>query len=176
MALSQRIDSGDQTLILAVDAALAESVRKCGHWLVCRPGCTPCCMGPFPITRLDAHRLRRGLDELEAREPERAARIRERAAAIRDDDDEPCPALDLESGHCELYAARPMICRTFGPPVSCGSGVVGICELCFQGASDAEIAVCEVAIDPDGLECSLLKELEETTGARGDTSVALALA
>ena len=69
-----------------------------------------------------------------------------------------------------------MICRTFGPPVSCGSGVVGICELCFQGASDAEIAVCEVAIDPDGLECSLLKELEETTGARGDTSVALALA
>lgn len=175
MQLSQRIDSGDQALIQVVDVALAEAVRKCGTWLVCRPGCTPCCLGPFPITPLDAHRLRRGLAELEASDPQRADRIRQRAAAARNEDDEPCPALDPEAGLCELYAARPMICRTFGPPVRCASGAIGICELCFQGASDAEIAACEVQIDPDELESALLKELEETTGASGETLVALAL-
>ena len=55
-------------------------------------------------------------------------------------DDEPCPALDPEAGTCDLYASRPITCRTFGPPVRCGSESVGVCELCFDGASDEEIA------------------------------------
>ena len=67
---------GDAGLIQIVDAALAEAVRKSGHWLLCRPGCAECCMGEFPITQLDAARLREGLAELETREPERAARVR----------------------------------------------------------------------------------------------------
>ena len=62
--------SGDQALIQIVDAALAEAARKSGPWLVCRPGCTGCCMGPFPITQLDARRLREGLAELESRDRE----------------------------------------------------------------------------------------------------------
>ena len=89
--------------------------------------------------------------------------------------DEPCPALDPETGACDLYSARPMTCRTFGPPVRCGSEAVGICELCFQGASEAEIAACEIEVDADGLESTLIEELENTTGARGQTIVAFAL-
>ena len=170
-----RIDSGDQALLQVVDAALAEAARKSGLWLVCRPGCTQCCLGPFPITPLDARRLRLGLAALEARDPDRAAHLRERARQARSADDEPCPALAPETGLCELYAARPITCRAFGPPVRCGSEAVGVCELCYQGASDAEIAACEVDIDPDDLESALLKELAETSGARGDTLVALAL-
>ncbi len=121
-----QIDARDRTLVQIVDAALAEAARKSGPWLVCRPGCTQCCLGPFMITELDARRLRRALKDLEAADPERAARIRERArrvAAIQDEtllDDEPCPVLDPETGLCELYAARPITCRTFGPPVRCG--------------------------------------------------------
>ena len=61
-----RLDSGDRTLIQIVDAALAEAARKSGQWLVCRVGCTQCCIGPFPISQLDARRLRGGLAELEA--------------------------------------------------------------------------------------------------------------
>jgi hypothetical protein len=52
---------------------------------------------------------------------------------------------------------------------------VGICELCFQGASDEEIAACGVEIDPQGLESQLSDELEESSGVRGETSVAFAL-
>lgn len=194
-----RIDTGDAALLQIVDAALAESARRCGPWLVCRPGCTPCCLGPFAITALDVRRLQRGLADLSARDPDRAARVRERGreavarlsprypgdretgklwrdaeagdrfAALAED--EPCPALDPDTGTCDLYAARPITCRTFGPPVRFGEGSVAVCELCFQGASDQQIADCEVDVDPGGLEAQLLDEL-----GGDETIVAFALA
>jgi Fe-S-cluster containining protein len=170
----------DDTLIQIVDAAFAEAARRSGSWLLCRPGCTQCCLGEFPITQLDAARLRRGLAELEGREPQRAARVRQRVreAVARQSpmaDDDPCPALDPETGACDLYAARPITCRVFGPPLGCESGDLGVCDLCYEGATDAEIAACAVEFDPQGLESALLCELEHSTGARGETTVALAL-
>ncbi len=198
-----QLDRGDAALIQTVDAALVEAARRSGPWLVCRPGCTECCLGPFPISQLDARRLRQGLAALEVSDPERAAAVRDRARAslrriapdfpgdpasgVLDEgevaeerfatfaDDEPCPALDPATGLCDLYAARPMTCRTFGPPVRCGAEAVGVCELCFEGASDAEIAACEVEIDPEGMESKLVAELEAATDARGMTIVAFAV-
>lgn len=169
----------DAKLIQIMDAALAEAARKAGSWLACRIGCTECCMGPFPISAIDAERLRRGMAELEQRDSSRAARIRGRARAYmarleRDypgdtvatvlaeeeaAEQEPCPALDPETGACDLYAARPMTCRTFGPPIGFGGEAIAVCELCFQGASDAEIAACEVEVDLADLEESLVAEL-----------------
>jgi Fe-S-cluster containining protein len=89
--------------------------------------------------------------------------------------DEPCPALDPLTGACELYESRPMTCRVFGPPVRSEDGL-GVCELCFQGASDEEIAACEMIPDPDDLESRLLTNLEKSTGARGNTIIAFCLA
>ena len=142
MQNEQRIDAQDNELIQIVDAAVAQAARRSGSWLVCQVGCTQCCIGPFPINQLDARRLRRGLAELAVRDAERAERVKERArqsvARMRPDfpgdpisgllseteedeerfsnfaDDEPCPALDAETGACDLYAARPVTCRTFG--------------------------------------------------------------
>ena len=191
------------TLIQIVDSALAEVTRKSGDWIACRPGCTQCCIGPFAINQLDALRLRHGMEDLEGRVPERAARIRRRAresvVRLSQDfpgdaitgllhegeeaerrfadfaNDEPCPALDPETGLCELYDSRPMTCRVFGPPVRSEDGL-GVCELCFQGASDEEIAACEMIPDAGDLESDLLCELEKSTGARGQTIVAFCLA
>ena len=193
----------DQALIQIVDSALAEAARRSGEWLVCRPGCTQCCIGVFPINQLDALRLKRGLAELGRRAPERADRVRERAreavdrltpnfpgnavSGLLDEDDasaarfsefandEPCPALDPETGNCELYESRPMTCRVFGPPVRSEDGL-GVCELCYHGASDEEIAACEMTPDPDDLESALLKKVEDDTGVRGDTIIAFCLA
>ena len=89
--------------------------------------------------------------------------------------DEPCPALDPTTGLCELYEARPMTCRVFGPPVR-SEGGLGVCELCFQGASDEEIAACEMIPDPEDLESILLEQLEDATGKSGQTIVAFCLA
>src|SRR5438874_8052432 len=178
----------DSELIQIVDAALAEAARKAGAWLACRIGCTQCCIGPFAITPLDAARLRAGLADLESRDPGRAAQVRRRAAEsaerllreftveqlLTEDaagEYEPCPVLDPETGACDLYAARPITCRTFGPPVRFGGESVAVCELCFEGATDEQIAACEVEIHPGNLEGSLLAEVEG-----GNTIVALALA
>jgi Fe-S-cluster containining protein len=195
--------SGDQKLIQIVDSALAEVTRRSGAWLVCRPGCTQCCIGAFSINQLDAARLQRGLADLENRDPDRASQVRQRAresvarlspefpgdpvSGLLDEgedaarrfadfaDHEPCPALDPQSGRCELYASRPMTCRVFGPPVQSEEGLC-VCELCFHGASDKEIAACEMKADPDDLESRLLDELEQSTGRRGNTIIAFCLA
>jgi Fe-S-cluster containining protein len=155
-------------LVQIVDAAMAEAVRKGGAWIACKPGCCECCLGPFPITASDARRLRAGLLELEAADPERAARVRQRAeqtlTEMRDDD--LCPALDPEQGTCDLYAARPLTCRTFGPAVRWNSDAVGVCELCFVGASDEEIAACTVTLnesEPEGEEEQTLVAFALTT-------------
>lgn len=89
--------------------------------------------------------------------------------------DEPCPVLDPETGLCDLYDARPMTCRTFGPPVRSevrSEGGLGVCELCFHGATDEQIAACAMAVDADDLESKLLAKLEKTRGPRGRTIVA----
>lgn len=199
------VPSGDQKLVQIVDAALAEAAHKSGSWLVCRPGCTQCCFGPFPISQLDAERLREGLRQLEAADSDRAEHVRQRARAsvarlsahfpgdtatgiLGEDedaldrftdfaDDEPCPALDPLTGWCDLYAARPMTCRVFGPPVRSGpEGGLGVCELCYHGATDEQIAACEVVPDPDELEPELIAEVEQRTGRKGSTIVAFCLA
>ena len=160
-------------LIHIVDAALADAARKAGPWLVCRPGCAEGCIGSFEISALDADRLRTGLAELAARDSVRAARIKERArrfAQLAEDeaDQTACPALDPEAQTCELYESLPLTCRLFGPPVRGASGAIGICELCFHGATDEEVAACEMTVD-----AAALAQLEYD---RDDTTVAEALA
>ena len=168
--------SPDQ-LVHIVDAALADSVRRSGAWLACRPGCSQCCHGVFAISALDTHRLREGLHQLYRSDPDRAAAVhtRAKASAVRlaptfpgdpdtgalastpeaqeifetFADDEPCPALDPTTQTCDLYAARPILCRTFGPPLRTPDNGLAVCELCFDGASPEEIDRCQ--LDPSTL-------------------------
>jgi len=196
------LPSGDKSLIQIVDAALADATRRSGDWLVCKPGCTQCCVGAFAISQLDAERLRAGWSQLELDDPDRAAQLRQRVKAyiakkgadypgdietgLLDEspeaqeefvafaNDEPCPVLDPVTGTCDLYAARPMTCRIFGPPVRSEEGL-GVCELCYHGASDEEIAACEMHLSTDELEAELTSEAEATTQLQGSTIVAFAL-
>ena len=181
------LPSRDRELVQIVDAAFADAARRSGDWLVCRPGCTQCCIGAFAINPLDAERLRHGMEILKTQDPERAARVSARARAylerlsgdfpgntqtgILDEsesaqeafeefaNDEPCPALDPKTGLCEVYEFRPMTCRVFGPPVRTEGGI-GHCELCYHGASEAQSAACEMVADPEDLEAELLAELQ----------------
>jgi len=71
----------EQNLVQIVDAALASAILRSGPHLVCRPGCTQCCIGVFPISQQDAARLREGLELLTQTDAARAERIRARVAA-----------------------------------------------------------------------------------------------
>lgn len=202
------LPSGDQKLVQIVNAALADSAARSGKWLACKPGCSQCCVGVFAINQLDAARLRTGMAALDEKDPERAARIRTRAKltvqklykdypgdpvtgvlaeAETDEDsrrwddfanDVPCPALHAENGTCEIYEYRPVLCRTFGPPVRSDENPddLIVCDLCFTEASDEVVEACEMHPDPDKLEPKLLQELESTTGATGETIIAWVLA
>jgi Fe-S-cluster containining protein len=198
------LPKADRKLVQIVDAALSDAARKSGDWLVCRKGCTQCCYGPFPISQLDAWRLQKGLKDLKSSDPKRAAQVRQRAQqAVRrlsatfpgdlktgilseDDEaeaafanfanDEACPALDPKTGACDLYAARPMTCRTFGPPVRSGPEEgLAVCELCYHGATDQQIAECEMVPDPENLEEKLVAQAEKLTRKSGNTIVAFCL-
>lgn len=191
--------SPKQKLVQIVDAALADAERRSGKWLACRLGCTQCCVGVFAINSLDAERLREGLAKLQMAEPARASRLRERvqqsiaklSSAFPGDpisgllaegedadqrfakfaNDEVCPVLDPETGLCDLYSERPVTCRVFGPPVRSEDGL-GVCELCFVGASDQQIAAGEINLD----EANRLEEELLKTMPMGRTVVAFALA
>ena len=194
----------DQELIQIVNTALVSAAQTSGQWLACKPGCSQCCHGVFAINQLDAIRLRKGLADLDAQDPERTGRIRRRAldaiarlsedypgdpvTGVLDEDDtdeaakrwddfgnaEPCPVLDPASGTCELYEFRPVICRTFGPALK-SDGDLGHCELCFVGATEEQVIAAEMHPDPENLEAELLEELRKTTGACGETIIAFAL-
>ncbi|HTB96026.1 MAG TPA: YkgJ family cysteine cluster protein [Terracidiphilus sp.] len=190
------LPADDTKLVQILDAALADAARKAGARLACRPGCTPCCHGAFAINALDRERLR---EALQATDPSTARAVQDRARAWVAEfgpefpgdattgilgtseeekarfeefaNDAACPALNPETGLCDLYEGRPMTCRVFGPPVRMGEGeALGCCELCFVGASEAEIAVFEMPV-PHELEERLVAEMNEP----GETVVAFAL-
>jgi len=204
----------DQQLVQIVDKAFADAARRSGAWLVCKPGCTQCCHGPFPISQLDVARLQAGLAQLALSAPAKAAAIRRRAqqavarladsfpgdartGVLADDyaaieqfedfaDDEPCPVLSTDGrGRCELYEARPLTCRVFGPPMQSllvaadradDTVALGHCELCYQGASPEQVAACQLDPKTDALEEKLNAEVEKRSGRRGQTIIAYAIA
>ncbi len=172
-----------------------------GSWLSCRPGCTPCCHGVFRISALDAERLRTGLQGLAADDPNRASALRNRARNLQRDlaasfpgdpatgwlapedeqwdafadlpeADAPCPVLNPATGRCELYTHRPLTCRIFGPPVM-NEGGIGVCELCYVGASEAEILEGEMLLTHHELEAELTSEV---TGRRDERDTVIAWA
>jgi len=181
----------DGELVQIVDAALADATRRAGPHLACRPGCTPCCHGAFAINALDALRLRGAMEEMRASDAARAQIITDRAkqfweefaasfpgdpetGALSETDEgreafedfaneAACPALDPASGLCDVYAARPMTCRVFGPPVRSESGDgteegFSVCELCFTQAKPEETAAAEMRV-PHAEEEALLSQL-----------------
>ena len=122
--------------------------------LPCRAGCAQCCIGVFPITRLDVRLLQEGLAGLPENERTRiATRAAQQIAAIEsvypalrsspslegwsDADldrvadafhDARCPALS-DNDQCSLYDYRPLACRSMGIPTREHETVNGACAV-----------------------------------------------
>jgi Fe-S-cluster containining protein len=198
----------DASLIQIVDDALASTVQRSGRHLACRPGCTQCCHGIFPISQQDAARLREGLHLLVNHDPQRAARIAARvedslqqfaplfpgdpstgilskdyedSTLFADDaegaigENEPCPVLDPAIGTCDLYQHRPIVCRTFGPPMRTPDGDLATCELCYITATTEEIAACELDPTIPAQESASNAVYNASHSLQGETIVAFAL-
>ena len=193
-----------QTLIQIVDAALDSAAARSGPHLACRPGCSQCCHGVFEITATDAARLRNGLA---AACLAKAGRISSRIASAQEhlgpffpgdpetgvlhqhlpDEIErfeewahadPCPLLDPATQTCDLYEHRPILCRTFGPPIrndhTDPQAGLAICDLCFTDASEDEIAAAEMDSTFRPLEEREVAEYMAHNPATGPTIIAFA--
>jgi Fe-S-cluster containining protein len=144
---------------------LAKLARKTDQWfdrasaallgqVPCRAGCSHCCIGLFPVTRLDADLLHEGLAQLPV---DKRTLIQQRATAqvsalkatypklsasgsldgwsdgeidqaVSRFDRDRCPALS-DDGLCSVYAYRPLVCRSMGIPTEAGDMVEGACSV-----------------------------------------------
>jgi Fe-S-cluster containining protein len=192
-----------EPLLRILDLALSSSIARSGAHLACRPGCAQCCHGVFQISALDAHRLREALAATEQNLRSRIETRIEQARAhllpffpgnpetgVLSDDDQaielfeewahadPCPILDPATQTCDLYAARPILCRTFGPPIRNDSSDLeaglSICELCFTEATEDSIVHAETDSTFRLLQDAEEEAFEKTHRGAGPTIIALA--
>ena len=154
----------------------------------------------FEISGLDGERLRTGLaeaaPELRKRVLARVAVTKEKLApfypgdlatgVLRDDEEavelfeewahaDACPVLDPATQTCDLYAHRPVLCRTFGPPIrndhADADAGLAICELCFHGASEEQVAAAEMESSWRPLQEALEADYDRANPARGRTMI-----
>jgi Fe-S-cluster containining protein len=201
---TKALADADALLLRVIGATCEEAKRRAGEHLVCHAGCFSCCYGPFPITQLDAWRIRRGLEEMQRTDAASAAAIVGRARAAEAkllerfpgdaetgeiDEAEgwlpfeyverhnmvPCPALDSETGACQIYSHRPIACRTLGPPSVIDGKTLQHCRLCFQEATEEQIETGRVTFDDGAAGGAAAEELERCYTPRGRTLIAIAL-
>lgn len=119
-------------VVTLVEAEFARNLETHGDRIQCGRGCSACCSQLFRITLLDAAQISRAVRALPS---ERRAWLQQRAKTYLDERtrltramdqteerDVPttglrltCPA--LENGACQLYDARPVVCRKWGIPL-----------------------------------------------------------
>ena len=91
---------------------------------------------------------------------------------------DPCPILDPTTHTCDLYAHRPVLCRTFGPPIrndyADPDAGLALCELCFAQAAESEVAAAEMDSSFRPLEKTLDEAYKVQHPHSGPTIVAFA--
>jgi len=90
-------------------------------------------------------------------------------------ENEACPVLDPATGTCDLYTARPIVCRTFGPPMRTPEGDLATCELCYITATTEEIAACELDPTIPAQEAASNQAFDAAHHTHGETIIAYAL-
>lgn len=85
-------------VVARVDGAVADATARAGNALVCARGCHSCCAPGLSVLPVEAERIARHLEL----HPVVAGPAPDR-----------CAFLDGE-GACQIYEARPLLCRTHG--------------------------------------------------------------
>ena len=123
-------------LVEQVDKWTAEMVSRYQTYLLCRKGCDLCCQRKFTVSAVEAYNIAFAFRQLDAR-TQREIRRKKSSCTF------------LVNGACSVYAARPVICRTYGLPSlhrnDNAEGEISWCELNFTNVPD------DFALAPDGI-------------------------
>ena len=124
--------------------------------LNCRVGCSSCCHQHLSVVPLEWRRIRAAVESLSTASREGLAR---RVQAGRSDPR--CPLLG-DDERCQVYDARPMICRSHGLPIQIGIPPVrDVCPLNFTDGPHIESLESDLVLDVErinqmlGLMCTL---------------------
>ena len=133
-------------LVDQVDKWTAEMAQRYKTHLACRKGCDLCCRRKLTVTAVEAYNIARLFGNLSAT-VQRAVRKKKRSCAF------------LVDGACSVYAARPLICRTYGLPSlnrnEKNEGEISWCELNFTNVPDDFGFQADGIIDVDTLNVKL---------------------
>ena len=149
-------DEPYKEILTKADEFFGSVTRAQSQNLQCGRGCSLCCYGLFEIGSGDVPVIAEGLAKLH---PSRRRKIIRKAMGLIASSSHPnlrecspeekeaffdrtasvaCPSLS-ESGECQIYESRPLVCRTFGLPLKNGEEYIGdVCELNFTNASEEE--------------------------------------
>ena len=159
-----------RTLVAKADAFFERVSQRHGAEMECQTGCSDCCHARLTITGVEAAAVRLHLATL-------SSELRTSLAARAATRDPRCPALDAE-GRCDLYAARPLVCRTHGAPIRLPEAarrlpVVQSCHRNFRhGASDPRLgADTDCVLDQETMS-TMLAAVDADHAARVGRSVA----
>lgn len=149
-----------------IDDDVAPVIVRYREHIECRAGCGDCCRQTFRVSALEGALLREALAALPA---EACDAILARAKTYRPDTRTPCPALD-DDARCQLYDARPRLCRKYGIPLwhPDRPHEVTTCTLNFRGVTDIDAAMI---LEPQAEWARAWIRLREATGQRhGDVA------
>jgi hypothetical protein len=134
-------------LVARVDELCRRITDNWGEELACRPGCDSCCrhLRLFPV---EAAALGEALRALPLPE-----RVRLQTQAVGCDENDPCPL--LRDGRCELYADRPIICRTHGLPLLLAGDSGLQIDFCPQNFHGVEELPTDAVIDLEKVNTAL---------------------
>jgi Fe-S-cluster containining protein len=98
-----------------IDARVTAIREHAPDW-PCARGCDTCCRQLADVPQFAEAEWKLLQEGLAALAPERLGEIRQRTAALSLQPTRPvvCPLLDLQAGTCQVYAHRPIACRTYG--------------------------------------------------------------
>ena len=138
-----------EQLARKVDAFFERVIGAYGADMRCASGCSECCGHHLTVSVVEAEAIARFLA---AAGEERRARLAARAESLGDGSG-PCPAL-AEDGRCEIYDARPLVCRSHGAPlrVPAGGGGLPVLDDRFELEDGSRVACCHLNFTERPLE------------------------
>jgi uncharacterized protein len=138
-------------LAAKVDAFFTRVMARHGDQMACNSGCSHCCHVRLTVTAVEANAIRALVSQM----PETVyARLLATVAGAAPDR---CAALDA-NGRCQIYEARPIVCRSHGAPVRLRENslpVVSACRDNFVGTGPAT-ADADCIIDQETLSAMVL--------------------
>ncbi len=108
-------------LAAKVDEFFARVESRHGNDMQCATGCSDCCHVRLSVTQSEAAQIRELLAAMPAAQ----------RAALGTGPSDRCAALSPE-GRCQIYAARPFVCRTHGAPIRMTQQSLPVIQSCFR--------------------------------------------